>query len=660
MQQIYATVALQSWANVANINIVKVATETSSAVGDIRIAFTTDGLMGINDFAYAYTPGQSYGGDVWLNTIQPVVTGNDFNVGGFGYQTLVHELGHALGLAHPFEAAIPLSTSLDNFKYTQMSYSDSPGHQDGGYSSYYPSTPMLLDIQAIQYLYGANMSYNAGNDTYVFNGTSINYETIWDAGGIDTLVYNSTTGGVINLNAGTFSVLGRPVSLDNGTLQYDNVAIAYNVTIENATGGNGNDSLIGNDVGNSLVGSNGLDNLTGNAGNDTLDGGAGNDTLNGGDGNDTYNIDVNTDVIQADTSGIDTVNVNYATGTYTLAADLEHITLFGTGNIGGTGNALNNVITGNTGNNIVDGGTGSDLLWGDAGNDTLIGGEGNDTAKYSGVWSDYNLSYNAGVITVQDLNAANGNEGADTLRQIETMQFTNINIGLVNGLKYIASHSDLINAFGTNADAAIAHYIEYGASEGRTASFDSDFYIAKYADLRAAFGADTNAATMHYIQYGASEGRALLTSGDDLLTGSASADTLHGYAGNDTLTGDTGNDTLVGGAGNDILSGGLGQDIFDFNAVIESLLGVTRDIITDFSHAQLDKIDLSAIDANSMLLNDQAFLSAILTGGAFTSAGQLRLQGNVLSGNTDNDFNTSEFEIQLTGIDTLTSIDFFL
>ena len=93
---------------------------------------------------------------------------------------------------------------------------------------------------------------------------------------------------------------------------------------------------------------------------------------------------------------------------------------------------------------------------------------------------------------------------------------------------------------------------------------------------------------------------------------------------------------------------------------MESLVGAPRDIITDFSHAQLDKIDLATIDANSMLLNDQAFLSAVLTSGAFTSAGQLRLVGNVLSGNTDSDFTTSEFEIQLTGIDTLTSADFIL
>ena len=67
-EKLYADVALESWSNVANINIIKVATETSSAVGDIRIAFTTDGLMEPTNFAYAYPPGFSYGGDVWLNT----------------------------------------------------------------------------------------------------------------------------------------------------------------------------------------------------------------------------------------------------------------------------------------------------------------------------------------------------------------------------------------------------------------------------------------------------------------------------------------------------------------------------------------------------------------------------------------------------------------
>ena len=105
---------------------------------------------------------------------------------------------------------------------------------------------------------------------------------------------------------------------------------------------------------------------------------------------------------------------------------------------------------------------------------------------------------------------------------------------------------------------------------------------------------------------------------------------------------------------------GLGADTFDFNAILESLVGTSRDIITDFSRVQLDKIDLSTIDANTALANDQAFAATILSSGVFTAVGQLRLVGNVLSGNTDSNFATSEFEIQLTGVTSLTSADFVL
>ena len=138
------------------------------------------------------------------------------------------------------------------------------------------------------------------------------------------------------------------------------------------------------------------------------------------------------------------------------------------------------------------------------------------------------------------------------------------------------------------------------------------------------------------------------------------ANKLTGGAGNDSLFAGGGIDVLTGGLGKDNMTGGLGADTFDFNALLESVVGINRDIITDFSSVQLDKIDLSTIDANSTLALDQAFATAILASGAFTAAGQLRLVGNVLSGNTDSDFATSEFEIQLTGVTTLTDADFIL
>ena len=143
------------------------------------------------------------------------------------------------------------------------------------------------------------------------------------------------------------------------------------------------------------------------------------------------------------------------------------------------------------------------------------------------------------------------------------------------------------------------------------------------------------------------------------LTGAAAINATGNALGN-TLLGNSGNNILTGGTGTDVLTGGLGADTFDFNAILESLVGTSRDIISDFSRVQLDKIDLSTIDANTALANDQAFVATILSSGAFTAIGQLRLVGDILSGNTDSNFATSEFEIFLTGVSTITSLDFIL
>lgn len=296
-QQNAVRIALQNWSHVANITFVETA-DNASVVGDIRIAFTTGGGMDSDTYAYAYTPAPfAYAADVWLNSVQPVSTGNDFSLGAAGYNTIIHELGHAIGMDHPF--SIPdFPTAFDSFKYTVMSYSDAPGHQDTGFSSLYPTTPMPLDIQALQYLYGPNMTYHTGNDTYTYNEGGHYYEAIWDAGGIDTIQYNATTdGALIDLRAGNFSKLGDAIILSNGTIQNDDVAIAFNVVIENAIGGDADDVIVGNTADNTLMGGQGKDTLTGNAGNDWLDGGTGNDIMRGGAGNDTYVVDAASDMV---------------------------------------------------------------------------------------------------------------------------------------------------------------------------------------------------------------------------------------------------------------------------------------------------------------------------------------------------------------------------
>ena len=155
--------------------------------------------------------------------------------------------------------------------------------------------------------------------------------------------------------------------------------------------------------------------------------------------------------------------------------------------------------------------------------------------------------------------------------------------------------------------------------------------------------------------------------GNDTLIGGIGNDTLKGEAGNDTLKGDAGNDILVGGVGKDTMTGGANLDDFDFNAVAEmGKTAATRDVITDFTHLS-DDIDLSTIDANGAAAG-HAFTFLAAKGAAFTgAAGQLRWfqQGSGASAvtiveGTINADKVADFQIQLTGLKTLTAADFIL
>ncbi|WP_448208564.1 M10 family metallopeptidase C-terminal domain-containing protein, partial [Azospirillum sp. sgz302134] len=256
--------ALAFYEQVANVKF------TYDASGGGQLTFGQCN-MGSGSAAYAYYamgPGQSqYAGDVWFNANYAV--NQTQTVGSYGYMTTLHEIGHAMGLKHPGNydaggggtAGPYLPSSTDSVKYTVMSY------YGGDLSLANPQTLQLYDIQAIQYLYGANTSWHSGNDTYTFSNSSPTTMTIWDGGGNDTIdASNQTRATTIYLSAGCFSSIGNDAY---GSAAFQNVAIAYNVTIENAIGGSGDDTLIGNAVDNIL---------TGGAGNDSINGGGGTNT----------------------------------------------------------------------------------------------------------------------------------------------------------------------------------------------------------------------------------------------------------------------------------------------------------------------------------------------------------------------------------------------
>ncbi|MGB9108214.1 MAG: DUF4214 domain-containing protein, partial [Telluria sp.] len=188
-------------------------------------------------------------------------------------RVVTHEIGHALGLKHPFAAPDAtggagigpyLPASDDNLTYTEMSYTGIEHH---------PGTYSPLDIAALQYIYGASPA-DYGTDTRWVLDASVSL--IGDGGGIDTIDGMAQTQDMtVFLDDGYWSYIGAKADSITARGQF---SINIGTTIENAVGGSGNDHISGNEVANNLDGGAGNDVLRGEAGDDHLTGGAGLDT----------------------------------------------------------------------------------------------------------------------------------------------------------------------------------------------------------------------------------------------------------------------------------------------------------------------------------------------------------------------------------------------
>lgn len=270
--------ALQMYSDLANIDFVEVPDLAVGGQMRFGIADLTGGAQG---WAYYPDPGAgsaSLAGDVWFDI---TLVGDPFIDGSEGWLTVIHEIGHAVGLAHSFEG-VALHPDTESHFYTQMSYNrtfqvagkssvDGPYGVGGTDFPYGIDSLMLYDIVELQRLYGARPDQNEGDDIYTWSANDAFRATLRDTGGFDTLNASAySTDQDIDLRPGHFSTIG---------LQDDTLFLHYDTVIENAITGAGYDNVIGNNANNLIS--------TG-SGNDTLEGGAGIDFLFGGAHNDTY------------------------------------------------------------------------------------------------------------------------------------------------------------------------------------------------------------------------------------------------------------------------------------------------------------------------------------------------------------------------------------
>lgn len=627
------TIAL--WSGVSLIDLVETTADTDT---HILIAGSSEPST-----AWAYGPGlQPANGDIWVNVdatrgssnnllFDKLVNTTSTYIGSYEYLVGMHEVGHSLGLKHPHDVSsnsTTLSLEFDSLEFTVMSYRSYVGDEVAGSYSVeswgYPQSLMMIDIAAIQSLYGADYSVESGDTVYrideatgemTVDGVSLGMpggnrvlRTIWDGDGFDTLdLGNYTTDLLINLNAGAGSDLdvggnsqrsnlGKDAyDLDGDGITNERVYATYHLymsllhqsdtrsLLEAAYGGSGNDTLIGNEVANLLGGGLGIDTLTLGFGADTVTG-----TLAELDG-DTITDFTNEDRIVVDGSllTLDQIDIDSVSGQIAVDEDgdgaQDMVLDLGVG-IAGATIALKTVngtteiavreesVTGLTSGHdlFVTESTVSMSVFGNAGEDQIYSGSGDDLL-YGGTGHDL-LSGGDGNDTLMGGSSGDfyeGGAGADRY----VFVLSDFAIGdSTELLRDFSVSEDILEFSGFTAQSMADIQLfdfdgigVYGIVDNLATFYLQDVALAELTAANFDFTEATSLIADAYevTQYDLSdedERYVIIGTSDDAIFAGGGNDIIDGGAGNDSLYGGDGYDLITGGDGDDIIVGGVSSD----------------------------------------------------------------------------------------------------
>lgn len=442
-------------------------------------------------------------------------------------------------------------------------------------------------------VFDANGKKVGSEITVVKDDSHLYPEVIASADGGFTIVWEESedenifleTQGFGEIHSQRYDANGQPVGLQlQGDAQDNQIRWTGSAAIT-LDGGAGDDELYGNS---------GNDTLIGGTGNDLLDGGAGADLMQGGAGDDVYYVDNKGDrIIELANEGVDTV---HASVDFTLGDNLENLVLTGTGNLKGTGNALDNQLTGNAGKNVLNGGAGNDRLDGAGGVDTLVGGQGDDTYVVDLISKGVGAKAKA---SLEDKITEKAGEGYDTLEL----------------------RADFGDDYQGSLKLTLAAALE-ALDASKTGSLKLDLTGNKF---------------------------------DNLLIGNSGDNTLNGGAGNDVLyAGDGGINVLIGGAGQDTMYAGTGQDTFRFTNLKDLGFGEgSEDVIHGFQSG-VDKLDFKALKKYELLQEAGAEFTKTKQLSWAVDGDDV-----VVYINSDKDLD-ADYSVRLVGISELSTDDFIL